>query len=119
LKNVYKVSSNTLSLTAEIQAIGEDVLVIVPGGKAHIGALSLSQFHTNENSLGMFTSTTSTLSAFGHKDDTLSALISKSLSKKLKKSIACIVGIHFDNLTHEQLNEIITLAENLVDSIKL
>jgi hypothetical protein len=76
--------------------IGGDLLLIITGGKEHIGAITLCE----NNKL-------STIEKANHKDSIISSMVSKMIYDKLKINIVVICGIHKDNATKKDIKKII------------
>ena len=76
--------------------IGGDLLLIITGGKEHIGAISFCE----NNKL-------STIEKANHKDSVISNMVSKMIYDKLKMDIVVVCGIHKDNATKKDIKKII------------
>jgi hypothetical protein len=85
--------------------IGKDLLVIITGGDAHIGAVTLSEE-------GCY----STLSKKGHKECVITKQVAPRIQNFFKKDVLVVCGIHIDNAT---LKEISTLVENAKECVKI
>lgn len=72
---------------------GEDLVVTISGGeKPHIGAVSLAVYEPERDS-----ATVSTITVYSHRDDVCAQTCAKMLSKELKCTVTCSVGVHIDN----------------------
>ncbi len=79
------------------QWIGGDLLVVITGGREHIGSVSAADSGT-----GVFSY------AFpGHRDDVVSGRVSSFLSGELCCRVAVLCGIHYDNITREEITEVL------------
>jgi hypothetical protein len=76
--------------------IGDDILILITGGKEHIGAVSFCDCDSF-----------STILKKGHKDDVISKMVAKKIYKKLQLDVVVICGIHFDNISKSQIEEIV------------
>ena len=76
--------------------IGSDLLLIITGGKKHIGSISL---YKNNN--------LSTIERNNHKDSVISDMVTKMIYDKLKINVVVICGIHKDNATKKDIKKII------------
>ena len=76
--------------------IGGDLLLIITGGKEHIGAISFCE----NNKLF-------TIEKLNHKDSVISNMVSKMIYDKLKMDIVVVCGIHKDNATKKDIKKII------------
>jgi hypothetical protein len=81
--------------------MGEGLILMLKGGdKPHIGAVALAIPYKQ-------TSSASLLSVYGHKDGEIAKPIAEKVSKKLKKTVVVIVGIHLDNATKDDIQKFI------------
>jgi len=98
-------------LQLQIFQIGRDLLLILTGGSAHIGAIALGQSYGN----GTAKSNASVIGAFGHKEDQISAEIARYVSKKTGRRCSVIAGIHFDNLSKTDILMIQNAVQEMVE----
>lgn len=113
---VEKVFHNKeFRLQMDISEIGSDLLVVITGGEAHIGGISLAQYHENENKKGSFTTTQSTLCVYGHKEGTISNFVSEALSKKTEKNVVAVVGMHWNGITQDEIECVNELLNQLIE----
>ena len=85
---------------------GRDYVISVKGGSlAHVGAVSICIPGSNA----------SVITAPGHKDDILALDLATILCSSLNATVAVTVGIHYDNLTKSQINDIIEIVTSLMD----
>jgi hypothetical protein len=82
--------------------IGGDLLLIITGGKEHIGAITLCE----NNKL-------STIEKVNHKDSVISDMVSKMIYDKLKINVIVICGIHKDNATKKDIKKIIYKSKKI------
>ncbi len=72
--------------------IGNDFLIIITGGKEHLGAVTFDF---------------KTITKKSHKDDVITKMVFKMIHKKLNKNVMVVCGIHKDNATKNDINKII------------
>lgn len=89
----------------EYREIGPDILLIITGGDAHIGAVSTA-YASPEFSVEVRTS-----SVPGHKEYLLSEDFALRACKRLSRTVTVVMGIHYDNLNSEQIEHVCQLAE--------
>ncbi|USB31580.1 hypothetical protein [Paenibacillus sp. YPG26] len=92
-------------IRVEYREIGSDILLIITGGDAHIGAVSTSY------SSGKFPAEVHTAAVPGHKEHLLSADFAWRASKRLNRTVTVVMGIHYDNLSSVGVDEVCRLAE--------
>ena len=83
--------------------LGNDLLVIITGGDAHIGGVSLI-----ENDI------LSTISKQNHKDTVISKIVASIIFNDLKKDVLVICGIHIDDITKDEIDILINNTKNCV-----
>ncbi len=98
-----ELEKNGIKIKAKTLHVGEDILLIISGGdKPHIGACKL-----NEN----------TLTLPHHKDDIALNLIYKILKNQTKKNICLVGGIHVNNITQTQINDVLDMCKDLAKKL--
>jgi hypothetical protein len=98
--------------------IGEDMLVAMWGGtRPHIGAVSLAQPRPSLADPERTSATASVLARLGHKDDEVAKMVSEHLAASLVKNVVVTVGIHWDYLPPEAIEEIVANCRELADAL--
>lgn len=100
----FSLFSGRIELHCVYISMGSDVCILLTGGAAHIGAVSI----------GAESRDWLTFRRKEHRDDMLSELISKRL---LEAGIVCVVvcGVHYDAITKSEIDETIRLASQGAD----
>ncbi len=101
---MIRYGDNRCAVTLKYFDIGEDLLVIITGGKEHIGAISLM-----DN--GLYSSVVKS----GHKDEMISKFVIKTISSVINKDIAVTCGIHIDNATKDEIETIFKNTEKCIE----
>ncbi len=95
-----------------------DVVVVLGGGRDHIGAIGLAVPRPSLLDQNSISATTSVLTMLGHKDDEPAKYVSEKIAAATERNIAVIAGVHYDNLAFtdlEILRELwISLAEKII-----
>lgn len=103
-----------LTLLLEGKEVGSDLLVTLTGGKAHIGAAALAY---PDKETGRITA--SVLSAPGHKEEEIALDGAKTISRETNKTVLFAAGIHLDDISAEEIEEINkTCAEMVQNCLK-
>jgi len=98
----------SISLIAE--NMGDDRIITVRNQKAHIGAIALGEYDfANERA------SVSVITRLGHKDDAIARQAAYSISKRLKKSVCVIAGVHVDNITGDEIEKILENSARAVE----
>ena len=103
-------------ISAKVLKVGNDILIIVTGGKSHIGAVGVT-IPTDSIVTGKLTAYTSTITLPSHKEDIIVKLIGERVSKETGKNVVVIAGIHFDNLSQDKIGKIVENCSELSDKI--
>ena len=103
---------------AAAMLIGEDLLVAIWGGtQPHIGAVSLAQPRPSLADPERTSATASVLARPGHKDDDVAKMVSEYLAASLAKNVVVTVGIHWDHLNQEAIEEIVANCRELAEAL--
>lgn len=99
-----------ISLSA--QWIGKDIVVVLFNGQAHLGAVAVADFCREENR-----ASTSVITRLGHKDNEVASAAAHRLCRKLKKPVCAIAGIHLDDISEQEITEIVRNCDALVERL--
>lgn len=98
-----------IEITLEAKRIGDDYLLALTGGREHIGAVGVGHF--DEKSLR---ASSSVLTMPGHREEQLALQGARQVSRATKKTTVFVVGIHLDNISPEEIKEIVSTAEEMI-----
>ncbi len=90
--------------------IGEDLAVYIYNENAHLGAVAVSQF---DHLTGRVS--TSVITLLGHKDDAVAQQAAYLIAKHTRRPVCVIAGIHVDNITQDEIAEILRNANSVVE----
>jgi hypothetical protein len=106
---ILKKTQNRIELNLTVFKIGKDFCIILTGGDAHIGAVTVGfDGHTLE-----------TIQIPRHKEHLLTIELGKMIQKKLYNNFVICCGIHLDNITGTELNEVLYLSRQLIQELCL
>ena len=92
----------------EIKSVGEDILILISGGdKPHIGSAVLAIPRKSLRDETEISCTSSVLNVVGHKDEKICRYVAETFCRKYNAVTVCAGGFHCDNLTAEQIQEVI------------
>jgi len=97
-----------VSLSA--QSIGNDLIVCLFNERGHLGAVAVADYCHAENRVS-----TSIITRLGHKDDSVAYSAAHKLCKQLKEPVCAIAGIHVDNITDDEIGQIMQNCDKLVE----
>lgn len=86
--------------------MGEDVAFIVTGGKAHIGAVATAYWSEDGNVR------VHTMSLPGHREEELAIELATKAAFSMKRTVAVLAGIHFEQPTKQDIEAIVAAARN-------
>lgn len=98
--------------------VGEDLLLCVQGGeKPHIGCAVLAVPRLSLSGDGRRSATSSVLNLTGHKDEAICRRLAESACKRTERTVACTGGFHMDDITKEQISEVLGAVEELAEEL--
>lgn len=101
----------------EVKEIGKDLLISIHGGdEHHIGGVAIAYMapsHYRDAS----TVSMSSLTFPGHKDYVVANSVAERICKTLERSTVATVGVHYDNATKNDIDEIIKAVNGLVGEL--
>jgi hypothetical protein len=105
-------------LSAGVRLIGDDILVAIWGGeKPHIGAVAAAQPRPSLKDPNVMSSSASVICYLGHKEDELAKTAAETLTAALNNNVVVTAGIHWDNLSQEDIRRIKKNSEILLNSV--
>ncbi|NIA19174.1 MAG: hypothetical protein GWP07_01910 [Xanthomonadaceae bacterium] len=115
-KNGYRLQGTMIFLD------NDDVIVVVTGGRDHIGAVSLAVPRPSLLDQERLSATSSVLTMLGHKEDELVKYVSEKVATATARNVVVIAGVHYDDLPLADLDIIrelwVSLTEVMITAIK-
>jgi gallate decarboxylase subunit D len=106
-----EISKGSFKIHGFVQTIGNDILVSIWGGtKPHIGAVGIAIPRPSLKNLKRWSASSSNFTLLNHKEDYLVKKISEKLSAGLKTNVVVTAGLHWDNLTSEEIHAVQKLS---------
>jgi len=93
--------------------MGKDLVVRIFNSNAHVGAIALGEYDHQEKRASV-----SCITRFGHKDDIIARETAHTLSKAFKINVCVLAGVHLDNITNEEIEQILENVSSLVNQFK-
>ena len=103
-----------LKVTLQAMKMGHGLVVMIYNNNAHIGAVALGDYDEKSKRVS-----TSIITRLGHKDDAVAAKAAYLISKATLHPACVIAGIHVDNITKVEINQILSNADKLVERLVL
>ncbi|WP_238492470.1 prenylated flavin chaperone LpdD [Desulfotruncus alcoholivorax] len=116
--NLYKSKAGTASFSIEImvtQTSSGVVVQLLGGDKPHVGATVISHPRPSIALEGQISCNTIVIPELGHKEDELAKPLAESIAVTLNSTVVMIAGIHIDNASDFEINEIKKICKQLVD----
>jgi hypothetical protein len=101
-----------------VQEVGQDLLISIWGGtRSHIGAVGIAIPRPSLKNPKKWSATSSNFTFIGHKEDTLVKKISEKLASQLGRNVVVTAGVHWDQITFNEIKTIQNLTQKLSDQI--
>lgn len=111
-------SNDKFEISADVLEVGDDCLVAVRGGtRPHIGAVGMAQVRPSLRDASKSSATSSVFTFVGHKEDTAAKMLAEELARRLKRNTVVAAGIHWDNLSGDDIAAISGLCQDILDKI--
>jgi hypothetical protein len=105
-----KASSGRISIGLKAERVGEGLLVMITGGKAHIGAVAAGTFTGGH-------ATSSVITMPAHREDRIVKDAAEKLSKHLKYNTVVVAGVHFEDITPDEINVALKICDSLISEL--
>ena len=104
-------------MCAQMNFLGDDLLVILWGGEEHIGAVGMAQPRPSLSDPSRIGATSSVFTYVGHKEDVVVKMMSEGIAGGLNRKVVVVAGIHWDGITTEGIEIIMGLCGNILKKI--
>lgn len=114
---LYEELRGRMRLCCETVRMGKDYTLCVYGGeRAHAGSVTMAIARPSLTGEGISV-TSSVLNAVGHKDEAVGRLFAEAVAKEKNCTAVCSCGIHIDDITPQQLEEIQQASSRLLKRV--
>ncbi|HIH75451.1 MAG TPA: hypothetical protein HA306_09995 [Methanosarcina sp.] len=100
-----------IDITLEAKKLGEDYLLTLTGGIEHVGAVAVGLFDEKSGR-----SSSSVLTLPGHREEQLALDSARQVSRATGRTSVVVVGIHVDDIGLEEIKEIVSVSEEMVEN---
>lgn len=107
-----KQNVSRTELVLEWSEIGNDLVITMEGGRKHVGAVAVGQYDENSGH-----ASASVITLPGHRDDEIALYGARRISAFTKTATVFIVGIHLDDITVDEITEIVGFSKQMVDRL--
>ncbi|MFX1559713.1 MAG: hypothetical protein ACFFBL_03935 [Promethearchaeota archaeon] len=114
---IVKKKAGRHTIYLDTKEIGNDLLIAIYGGdEHHIGGVATA-YPTESHYRDATTVSVNTLTLPGHKDYVVANTAAERICKALGVPTIVTVGIHYDNATGKEIEEIISVVNKLVEDV--
>ncbi|MGL5978070.1 MAG: hypothetical protein ACRCZJ_03670 [Erysipelotrichaceae bacterium] len=100
-------------ITCKWTYLGDDLHINLYGGdKAHIGCCVVGQYYTRDEK---DYASLSTINLLGHREEMIAQEMVEALVKKTKHTVSCCCGIHYDEVSKEQLKVVSEALHHFIE----
>lgn len=100
-----------VEIVLDAKKVGEDYLLTLTGGEEHVGAVAVGLFDEKSQR-----SSSSVITMPGHREEYLALDGARQVSRATRKTSVLVVGIHQDNISPEEIRDIVSAAGEMVES---
>lgn len=90
-------------------AMGEGLVIRIYNENPHLGAVSLGEYDFASQRPSV-----SVITRLGHKDDAVAQKAAYVITKATRKTVCVVAGIHLDNITNNEINQIMENTDHLI-----
>lgn len=120
----FTARQGRLNVSLRVFRQGRDLQVLCGGGASHIGAVALAApvqvYDQQQGQPGLAAHAaqpgqveTRLLALPGHKEDALALRMATSLAQALHCAVCVSAGIHYDNITRAEIQQVEQMAQDL------
>ena len=104
-----------LEIKREVIKMGNDYVILIQNENGHIGSV-VTAYPCIRN--GHETCSYNVINTLGHKDDEVAIHYASRICKKTRQVVTCICGIHYDDITKNQIQEVLNYMEKDIDELE-
>jgi len=109
---LFKKGEGRTEVSMSVSRIGEDLIVSLFNNAGHIGSTAVAEYCEKENR-----ATVSVITRPGHMEDALASDAARRICKAVRRPVCVIAGIHLDDITKEEIAEILENCNKLVTQL--
>ena len=106
MEQFFAASQGRIALTMKIVPVGDDIQVILTGGEAHIGAVAVASCGNPQGSVREMPH---------HREGELAQKIASRLANALHVTVSVCAGIHFPQISRDEIATVLALADRLTE----
>jgi gallate decarboxylase subunit D len=97
--------------------VGNDILVVLTGGTAHIGAVAMAEARPSLMDPQKAGATSSVYTYIGHKEDLIAKTMAEKVAKNLSRKVVVVAGIHWDHLKNDEIESIVNMCPEIAEDV--
>lgn len=113
LRKCFSRQKGRLTLSLLLEQCGKDLLCAITGGEEHIGAVALCYREGAEGEMRI-----ESLVLPHHREDEIVGIIASALFPYWKGTILVRGGIHYPEITREEIEDVYSLVDALLEDAK-
>lgn len=98
-----------IDITLEAKKVGDDYLLTLTGGREHVGAVGVGHFDEKSRR-----ASSSVLTMPGHREEQLALQGARQVSRATQKTTVFVAGIHQDDISPEEIKDVVSTAEMMI-----
>lgn len=98
-----------IDITLEAKKVGDDYLLTLTGGREHVGAVGVGHFDEKSRR-----ASSSVLTMPGHREEQLALQGARQVSRATQKTTVFVAGIHQDDISPEEIKDVVSTAETMI-----
>ena len=118
----FQIEQDGFTIEACCTKMGDDYLLSIWGGKAHIGAVAMAQPRDSLQDPSRRSATASVFCYVGHKEDQLVKEVSERMAGELDAKVVVAAGLHWDELpptgVAQVMRNVKVLIAEIIEEIK-
>ncbi|MCD7950250.1 MAG: hypothetical protein LUG12_08340 [Erysipelotrichaceae bacterium] len=103
-----------IEIKSELKSMGKDKVILVQNENGHIGSVVIGEPYFKDDKTHV---TMSNYNRLTHKDDVVARMYVEKAVLKYQCVVTCICGIHIDDITNEEMNEVMKLVKKDIEEL--
>ncbi|MDW5552171.1 hypothetical protein [Methanosarcina sp.] len=100
-----------VEVVLDAKKVGRDYMLTLTGGEEHVGAVAVGLFDEKSQR-----ASSSVITMPGHREEYLALDGARQVSRATRKTSIFVVGIHKDNISPEEIKDIVSVAGEMIES---
>lgn len=113
LIHAFTIGADRLEVRAEVRSQGRDLLLLITGGQAHVGAVAVCGTGLDGQSAAEL------VEVPGHKEGPLAREAASELCRITGRTCVAVVGIHQEKATRREIVAIVANVRQLISGLEI